>query len=440
MFERDKQVTKLALQGLSNREIAKQVGFSDWTISQDRERLGLPASAVKGGPKAAEPDTKPGKTPAAKMDLDVSTGTGWFDNIISDAPITDWAHVFAQFKLDPTEFVIADDTVRMSVWQQSKALEDGTRDIVNLYSYKARFTRKTADHGVSISEARQSLRNWHPVFMKAATGQPEGFGPALADFQFGKGEGDGTAGTLKRLDTSLDGTLEQIDRLRSRGNNLRTLMLANMGDHTEGTHGSYANQPYTVDMNLRDQLQLALEVNLHWVKTLAPMFEHVQYAATLCNHGTLSRAGGRENITDDADNATGLVTDLLQKICGMDRNLKHVQFIAPRDEFITTTTVEGVNIAMAHGQKITGSEANWLAAQSQNLTQRRKFVPDLWLTAHKHHAQVTDYGPYTRIQATTVEPGSKYFEDMTGQYSRTGVTTFTVGKHLPGMWDNYRIV
>src|SRR5690606_15815228 len=99
-----------------------------------------------------------------------------------------------------------------------------------------------------------------------------------------------------------------------------------------------------------------------------------------------------------------------------------------------------VNIAMAHGQKITGSEANWLAAQAQYLTQRRKFIPDLFLTAHKHHAQVTDFGPYTRIQSTTSEPGSKYFIHATGRYSRTGVTTFATGRHLVGKWDNYRIV
>src|SRR5690606_29538164 len=119
--------------------------------------------------------------------------------------------------------------------------------------YGARFRRKVEDHGVSLTDARRMLDNWHPVSMRPAKGDPEAFIPALADFQLGKGEGDGTKGTLKRLEASLEGTVEQIDRLRSAGTNLRTLLIANMGDHTEGTHGSYANQPYSVDLNLRDQ-------------------------------------------------------------------------------------------------------------------------------------------------------------------------------------------
>lgn len=329
----------------------------------------------------------------------------------------------------------------MKAWQQSKRLENGDRDTITLYSYGAKFRRVSENKGVSIEEARRVLHGWAPVRMPHADGAPQALVVALADLQIGKSDGGlGTADTLARLNLALSATVEQIDSLRSKGVNIRSLLLANMGDHTEGTHGSYANQPYTVDMNLRDQLQTALEVNLQWVKTLAPLFENVEYAATICNHGTLSRAGGRENITDDADNATGLISDLLAKICSMDDNLRNVRFNVPRGEMITTVTTEGVNIPLAHGQKITGSESTWLAAQSQNLTQRRKFVPDVWLTAHKHHAQVTDFGPYTRIQATTVEPGSKYFEDMTGQYSRTGVTTFTVGAHLPGKWDNYRIL
>ena len=378
----------------------------------------------------------------ATVEVNTATGEGQFANVRSDKPLTDWTHVFEQFNLDPQEFEIDGDTVTMKAWQQSKGLEDGTRSTVTLYSYGAKFRRKTFNAGVSIDEARRILNGWHPVRLKPATGEPTGFTTALADLQLGKREApdNGTPETLQRIEESLDGVIEQIDKLRSYGINLRTLHLANMGDHTEGTHGSYANQPYSVDMNLRDQLQAALEVNLHWIRTLAPLFENVHYTATICNHGTLSRAGGRENVTDDADNATGLIGDLLERICKSDTRLRHVRFTIPRDEMITTTSVEGVNIAMAHGQKITGSEASWLAAQSQNLTQRRGFAPDLWLTAHKHHAQLTDFGPYTRIQATTVDPGSKFFEDLTGQYSRTGVTTFTIGEHLPAKWDHLRIV
>src|SRR5690606_13305585 len=130
--------------------------------------------------------------------------------------------------------------------------------------------------------------------------------------QLGKGEGDGTPGTVRRIKASLANIVEDIIHLRDRGRLPRAVLLANMGDHTEGVHSSYANQSYTADLNVRDQINLALEINLLWIKTLAPYFEEVIYSACLCNHGQLSRVGGKTNVSDDADNATGLIGDTLK--------------------------------------------------------------------------------------------------------------------------------
>ena len=212
-----------------------------------------------------------------------------------------------------------------------------------------------------------------------------------------------------------------------------------MGDHIENVYSSYASQAFTTDLNLRDQINLALEINLIWIKKLAPYFEEVIYSACLCNHGQLTRQGGKTNMTDDADNSTGLIGDTLQTLCKLHPELAHVVFEIPREEMLTIATVNGVNIAMGHGHKISGNEEAWLAKQSQNMLHRRNFRVDVWLLAHKHHASLVDLGPYTRIQATTVEPGSKHYEDMCGMYSRSGTTAFITGEQLPGKWDHYRI-
>ena len=270
--------------------------------------------------------------------------------------------------------------------------------------------------------------------------EPTTYVVGLADFQLGKGEGDGTPGTVRRIKASLANIVEDIIHLRDRGRLPRAVLLANMGDHTEGVHSSYANQSYTADLNVRDQINLALEINLLWIKTLAPYFEEVIYSACLCNHGQLSRVGGKTNVSDDADNATGLIGDTLKTLCALHPDLAHVKFVIPQDEMITTVNVSGVNVAMAHGHKISGAEPAWLAKQSANLVHRKKFIVDLWFTAHKHHASLVDLGPYTRIQATTSDPGSKYFEDMSGQYSRSGITVFITGKEIPGNWEHYRVL
>jgi hypothetical protein len=418
-----------ATSSLDNTAWAREIGVSEASVRrhyQHPERTAAPVAA----PTA---DKLTGR-------VDITPNGGEFVDVQTTEEITDWSSIFKRFKLDPDSFVIVGDTVRMSMWQSSKRTDNGDRDVIDLFSYRASFARK-ATAGLNLADLTGSIRGWKPAATKtkqATTSEPVSYIVGLADFQLGKGENDGTPGTLKRLTASLEAVTAHIHELRATGVNLNHIVFANMGDHTEGVAGSYASQTYQADLNTRDQLALAIEVNMQWIKTLAPMFDEASYLACLCNHGTLARQG-HDNITDDADNATGFVGDMLEKICNLHPDLANISWHVPRDEMITTITASGVNIAAAHGHKVSGREDHWLAAQSQLLTQSKKFIPDLWFTAHKHHAAVTDFGPYTRIQATTVDPGSKWWTDISGMYSRPGVTTFVVGESLPGKWSHYRI-
>ncbi|MCW2132899.1 hypothetical protein B0G38_002066 [Arthrobacter sp. VKM Ac-2550] len=389
--------------------------------------------------REAKPTAPVTAEPTLTGKADVTKDGGEFIDVQTTEPVTDWTHIFQRFNLDPQAFEVVGDTVRVSTWQQSKALEDGTRDIVNLFSYRASFRRIT-QAGPDTQDIINHLRAWTPTTRPATHAGPGlSYVVGLADLQLGKGEGDGTPGTLRRLNKALEGVTGHIEQLRGQGVNLQHLALVNLGDHTEGVQGSYASQTHTVDLNTRDQISLALEVNMQWIRTLVPMFHTATYAACMCNHGQLARGAGKTNVTDDADNATGLIGDTLKVVCNLHPDLSRIEWVIPRDEMITTFTASGLNIASAHGHKISGNEENWLAKQSQYLTQARRFIPELWFTAHKHHADVKDYGPYTRIQATTVDPGSKYFLDQSGMYSRPGVTTFVAGSQLPGGWEHYRI-
>lgn len=430
-----------AWEKLPSREAAILSGIGKSTINRHRAGACPCNDAEPAAPAPAKAAPAPaGQTLTGKAD--VTPDGGEFIDVQTEEPVTDWSQVFARFNLDPAAFDIVDDTVRCSTWQQSKALEDGTRDVVQLYSYRARFRRRTALDTPRLDDLIGSIRAWSP----AATPRPSN-APAvslivgLADFQLGKCEsGNGTPQTLQRINASLAATQHHIDRLRRDGVNIDHLVLANLGDHIENVNGSYDGQTYSVDLNMRDQLTLAIEVNMQWIKQLAPQFARTTYAACMCNHGQLSRGAGRNNVTDDSDNATGFIADTLRTVCNLHPDLSGIEWVIPRDEMITTFTANGVNVATAHGHKITGKEEAWLAAQSQYLTHTRRFIPELWFTAHKHHASLVDLGPYTRIQATTVDPGSKWLTDSNGQYSRPGVTSFLTAGHLPGKWSHYSVL
>jgi hypothetical protein len=388
--------------------------------------------------------TEPEPIVEDKSSCDYGPEGGEFKDVTSEKPLalaSDWDAVFLKFNLNPADFVIVDDTVRCSTWQQSKALEDGTRDVVQLYSYRARFARKTVG-ATDLAELTKSLRAWKPaapVTRRAHPGTPVTMFVGWADWQLGKGEGDGTKGTTARVLESFEKTAERIENLRSQGINIERLLLANMGDHTEAVTGHYTSQTYSVDLNQRDQLNLAIELNLTGIKALAPLVPHVTYAACLCNHGQWQRLGGKQ-FTDDADNSTGFIGDTLKTVCDLHPALSHMDWIVPRDEMITTGTFSGVNVAMGHGHKIGGNEENWLAKQTQWLQTTKDFRPQIWATAHRHTAALEDFGAYHRIQCTTNDPGSKSFTDGTGKFSTRGTTTFLIGHHDPRRFSHYEVI
>jgi hypothetical protein len=322
-------------------------------------------------------------------------------------------------------------------------LDDGTRDVVNLYSYRAQFTRKTAN-ATDIADLTASLRDWKPAsasnrFVNFKHSEPVTMFVGWADWQLGKGEGDGTKGTTTRVLDSFQKVSDRITSLRKHGVNVDGLLLANMGDHTEAVTGHYTSQTYSVDLNQRDQLNLAIELNLTGIKALAPLVEHATYAACLCNHGQWQRLGGKQ-FTDDSDNSTGFIADTLKTVCDLHPALDRMDWIIPRDEMITTGTFSGVNVAMGHGHKISGNEETWLAKQASWLHATQDFRPDLWATAHRHTADLQDFGPYHRIQCTTNDPGSKSFTDGTGKFSTRGTTTFLIGRHDPRKFSHYEVI
>src|SRR5690606_33837015 len=150
-----------------------------------------------------------------------------------------------------------DDTVRMSTWQQSKGLDDGTRDIVQLYSYSARIKRKPKQRlsDDEIKARRAEVRKW-----KMPNGVRRSVGPAqvaavinLADIQGGKSEGGGVAATSKRLEDGLQNVDRYLDRM-SADYNISEIVLVNNGDPMENCAGNYAAQLFTVELNTRQQM------------------------------------------------------------------------------------------------------------------------------------------------------------------------------------------
>ncbi len=381
---------------------------------------------------------------------DVETGPV-DEGIRAATAVGDWSGVLRHFGLDPAEFEVVDDTVRMSSWQTSKRLENGDRDEVWLYAYRARFRRVTARlPEADVQALRDRVHKWRPAKPPMRSGPwdvtPSTFYLGWADWQAGKGNLDALADNVTR---SIEAAVLRVRELRKLGRNLESLCIANMGDPIEGCMGNYDNQLFTVSATKREQLNAVLDLWCAGLRVLAPLFDDVQFVSVLSNHGEWSRPAGRSTkaLTSDSDSADAFLAETLRRVMSERNDMGHVRWVIPHDEMTVQADLSGVRAAFAHGHKAPGSakELEWMRGQSIRLLHETGAHPDLWFTAHRHHFDARDYGPWWRFQHPTLEVGgpvggSKWFTDMSGQWSTPGTLSMLVGRHDPRGWSDVAVL
>lgn len=372
------------------------------------------------------------------------------EGIRAAAAAGDWSGVLRHFGLDPAEFVVVDDTVRMSSWEQSKRLENGDRDTVWLYSYRARFKRVTERlPEADVRALRDRVHSWRPTKASARStslGTPSTFYLGWADWQVGKGSLDTLA---DRVTSSVEAAVARVGELRKLGRNVESLCIANMGDPIEGCMGNYDSQLFTVQATKREQLNAVLDLWAMGLRTLAPMFDDVQFVSVLSNHGEWTREAGRGSraLTSDSDSADAFLAETLRRVLSERSDMQHVRWTIPHDEMTVQAELSGVRAAFAHGHKAPGTakELEWLRGQSIRLLHETGAHPDLWFTAHRHSFDMRDFGPWWRFQHPTLEVGgatggSKWFTDMSGIWSTPGTLSMLVGKHDPRGWSDVAVL
>ena len=396
------------------------------------------------------PRTSAASSTTPTLTVDASPDGGEFTGLVTTEPVDPkdyagaFAKVYALAGLNPDDYRIVDDTVRFSAWQQSAYDKNkGSRDVITLYSYRARFQRITELDRRTEEVVASLAANLKARRLTVRRTPGTGLGPEVdytalpSDQQFGKPEirqadiEHGTTGveqTSWRIERFVEASKARVKELRRIGRNVTGVAIGFMGDPTENIADSYENQTYTIEVNLTDQIGLALDHSVYICEELLPLAERQTVFGVLCNHGQLGRRGTKSNITDDSDNVQNLILRLMRdRIVGP--KFTDARWFVPGAEMITTLDIAGVPVAAAHGHKIRGAEAAWLLKQTANLQATRGTAPRVWLTAHRHSQDTLDLGAVHRIQAATADGGSKHFEDETAIYSTPGTTVLLIGNH-----------
>lgn len=406
-------VKAAAHETMPSRQVARLLGISKSAVNDCRSGK----CVCDGETLQAHPATAPVLTGKA----DVRPDGGEFIDVQTEQPVTDWTHIFQRFNLDPAEFSVVNNTVRCATWQQSKALEDGTRDIVNLYSYRAQFTRIQADEHVDLPALYAAAKAATPVPRPITSERATVI--VWADPQIGK---TGSRGGTQELIERSTIIREKLDALLGERSPSQ-ILLADAGDGIEGFE-SGGNPMFTNDLSLSGQLD-TYGTELFEYINLAHKHASVTVAGIPSNHAAWRC--GKQNLGKPADDLGLFMHKQVQKVtdvAGMD-----VSWVKPA-EYDESVAVDfyGTRVGLVHGNQFgPGQAVTWW--QKQAFGAQAAANADILIHGHYHSfsAGVAGRNPSSGKQryclgAPTLDNGSDWFRQTQGRDSDPGLMVFDV--------------
>jgi hypothetical protein len=202
-----------------------------------------------------------------------------------NAPPSDWSDIIRELGLDPEQWTVDESQpVQVRTW------DSGDR---RMYYYRATVIPSRDTSGPDLDTLIREVKRRKPGKPPVDVLDPRALVVALADWQAGKGDGQGT-GTkqlLDRLFVLKDAVPARVKELRKAGIEISTITVLSMGDLSESCDGHYAAQTFQVELDYRQQARLVrrmlIELLSEWVK-LAP---NMQVACVPANHGERRKNG-----------------------------------------------------------------------------------------------------------------------------------------------------
>lgn len=355
-----------------------------------------------------------GWEPGYEQSGSAASGTAVFP----DGQDPDSREIIAGFGLNPDEWAIV-GSVNCRRWQ--------TYDERWLRYYKADLVRRVPIGDRLDVEALCKLASSRKFRPPRPRGGDWCSYVALNDWQIGKGEGGGSEATVA-------GLLERLALLDDMWKRDKPPMiwLGNEGDLSEAVSGHYPSQAATVDLDQREQDRVVRRLLFQFFETAARRAPVVVGSAVACNHGENRGPSGRAQ-TKLSDNRSLTYLENMAEMCAMNpAAFGHVRFeLAPST--VLVSEMAGIPVGHTHGH-IFDSGAPMAAAMKwwsgQALGMRDAAGAFVLMTAHRHHAQVSEESGRTIFMHPACDGGSQWFTDRTGQSSPRGVATVKIGSGI----------
>lgn len=403
--------------GLPSREAADILGVGKSTVADARRRYREGRYAPE---KPSVPLSRASYAEAVDGTISVSTAP-------TDAPVTAES-LLASHGIDAEQYNVS---FGFSEWESG----DGVKK-----SYRVKASpkaKKDAAPKLDPNELRKAIEGFSFVPREPVLGddgQARTFVVTPSDMQIGKTSyNGGTPETIERV-------MESFSKAEvfAKENLFAEIVIAELGDPLENFY-STSSQEQTNDLDLTGQIRTARRLLLEGIKMLAPHAPRITYAAVPSNHGSVRK--GFKAPAADNHNDWGLeISHQLEDAVRFNESFDHVTFVRPEhlQESLALRTVSGTTLGMVHGHQARGAEklGEWWKGQTHG--GQPVSTADILLAGHWHSFRVQHSGAAKWVMVSPAsDPGSDWFTNITGEYSKTGMLSFTT---YNGMWDNLRIL
>jgi len=254
---------------------------------------------------------------------------------------------------------------------------------------------------------------------------------ALGDMQFGKIDGDGVEGTLKRTIECIDKAADQLAWYRTRFD-IGHVHIAWLGDHIEGFESQGGANVFRTPMPLSDQIRLTRRTMLHSMLTFADLAERVSLVAVPGNHGETARFAGKGTTRyDDSHDTESLIA--VNDGARLTSKFDHVEFYVPEtDELTVALDLSGTTTVHAHGHKWRPGK-HFEYWQGQAFNRHSAFhAAKLMLAGHLHHEHTDSDGDRLFMQPPAMESESTWWRHARGTTGAPGgLVAVTKDGHVP---------
>lgn len=375
------------------------------------------ASKLHDHPKGWEPG----------ITWDPTTATGSITATLLDDHTTGiWAELIADWGLDPKYVGIVEGSVQVRGWDAPI----GGGEVRRMRYYKATLTALSHAHDrADVDALCAEIKRRKPAKRPTTTDTNRALIVALSDFQVGKGEGDGSEGTVNRILASLDALVAHVRTLRKAGRPVDTVYLCDLGDLVEQCSGHYAMQAFSVDLDRREQMRVTRRLIMAYIDALLPLVDRIVCVAVPGNHGENRNSSGKAYTTFTDNDDLAVFDGVAEAMAANPERYDRVTVMCA-DTLSTTFDAAGVVIGLTHMHQAKGGGSiqqrvlKWWAGHA--LGRGQVHDADILVTGHYHHLVIDESCGRTWFQCPAQDPGSAWFTEGTGQHSPTGMLAFCV--------------